>query len=217
MRARAAPGRGRRPGRRRCRASSRRAPNGNAADRRAIRQEGVVDEYGYCYCDYCGSPGHRHRYKRRNGVGYVTYRCANPHTPNCRKTLQSKRCDTEPLVLGVLSHDQELYWELRNAGKPQEKAHRVARARYHSGANNVDTRPKRPGIAFLELRSSLSHLVEVFRLCIRQGWLDPAHPNAKPSRVKHRQGGKRGLEVMQRLRRLAGLLLLQGKAASKLD
>jgi hypothetical protein len=193
-----------------------RKPNGATPKRSDIRQPGIVDEYGYCFCDYCGSPGHGHRYKRRNGRGYVTYRCANPHTRKCRTELQSKPCDTEPLVLGVLSHEDELYWELRNAGKPHEKAHRVARARYTTGANNVDTRPKRPGIPFLELRSSLSHLVEVFRLCIRQGWLDPRHPNARPGQPRQRPGGKKGLEVMRRLRRLAGLLLPQGRAAEKL-
>ncbi|HXH33035.1 MAG TPA: hypothetical protein VNJ54_01330 [Plantibacter sp.] len=194
-----------------------RKPNASVRNRSDVRQVGVVDEYGYCYCDFCGSPGTRHRYKRRNGIGYTTYVCANPNSEKCRTTEQSKRCDTEPLFLGVLSHEDELYWELRGAGKQQERAHRVARARYSTGANNVDTRPKRIGIDFLELRSSLSHFVEVFRLCVRQGWLDPASPQAKPSASVRRKGGKNALEVMRRLRRLAGLLLPQGKAAAKLD
>jgi hypothetical protein len=193
-----------------------RKPNASVKKRQALRQEGVVDEYGYCYCDFCGSPGYKHHYKHRNGVGYTTYYCANPHTEKCRKTLQRKRCDIEPLVLGVLTHDEELYWELRNAGKPQEKAHRVARARYTTGANNVDTRPKRRGIPFLEFRSALSHFVEVFRLCIRQGWLDPDHPNAKPAPTRQRSSAEKGLKAMRRLRRLAGLLLPQGRAALKL-
>ena len=68
-----------------------------------------------------------------------------------------------------------------------------------------------------ELRSSLSHFVEVFRLCIRQGWLDPTSNRAKPSASVLRKGGKKAVEVMRRLRRLAGLLLPQGKAAAKLD
>ena len=194
-----------------------RKPSGHIRNRSDIRQVGVVDEYGYCYCDFCGSPGTRHRYKRRNGIGYVNYVCANPSTQRCHDRQQSKRCDTEPLFLGVLSHEDELYWELRSAGKQQERAHRVARARYSTGANNVDTRPKRIGIDFLELRSSLSHFVEVFRLCVRQGWLDPASPQAKPSVSVLRKGGKKALEVMQRLRRRAGLLLPQGKAAAKID
>ena len=196
-----------------------REPNNRTPKRRDIRQPGIVDAYGYCYGEFCGSPGHDHRYKRHNGIGYVTFRCANPQGPQahlCRTKPQSVRCDVEPLVLGVLSHEDELYWELRNAGKPQEKAHRVARARYQTGANNVDTRPKRPGIPFLELRSSLSHFVEVFRLCVRQGWLDPTRANAKPGTVTRRPGGKRGVEVMRRLRRIAGLLLPQGKQAAKL-
>ncbi len=59
--------------------------------------------------------------------------------------------------------------------------------------------------------------MEIFRLCVRQGWLDPAHPNAKPARPHKRPGGRTGQEVMRRLRRLAGLLLPQGPAARKLE
>jgi len=65
-----------------------RKPNGKVKHRSDIRQPGIADEYGYCYCDYCGSPGYGHRYTRRNDRGYITYRCANPHTEKCCSELR---------------------------------------------------------------------------------------------------------------------------------
>jgi hypothetical protein len=128
---------------------------------------------------------------------------------------QSRALDDEPLVLGVLGRDSELYFELRNQGKPFEKSHRNGRTRYGTAANNVDTRPKRVGIEFLELRSSISHFVEVFRLCLRNGWIGN-HPTRNTSQPRQRSGGKEAVTTLELTRRAAGLLLPAGPKAEKL-
>jgi len=128
---------------------------------------------------------------------------------------QSCALDDEPLVLGVVGRGSELYFELRNQGKPFEKSHRKGRTRYGTAANNVDTRPKRIGIEFLELRSSISHFVEALRLCLRNGWIGN-HSTRNMSQPRQRSGGKEAVTVMELTRRAAGLLLPAGPKAEKL-
>lgn len=189
-----------------------RKPNGAIKKRSQLRVDGVIDEYGFCYCKHCGSPGTDHRFEPREGTPYISYVCANTHDAKCRRGRQFFDGSKAPMLANVLHKEDELYWELRKAGKPQERAHRSARARYTTGANNIDTRPKRIGVEFLEMRSAISHFVEIFRVCIRQGWLGD-HSHARPFPPRKRSGGIRGLEVLRRLRRIHGLLFPRGPKA----
>jgi len=184
-----------------------------------IRQEGVVDEYGIPYCKHCGSPGTTRGsslgFENRGDKQYVRFRCANPHTPACRKQVQRIDCDVEPLVLGALSREQELYWELRRQGKPKENAHNLARARCAQDGLIVETRSKRIGIDFLELRSAVAGLIGALRLCVRLGWLGDYERKISPKAIR-RQGGDRGLKTFERLRKIARLFQPRGKTALSL-
>ena len=74
-------------------------------------------------------------------------------------------------MLIPLSRLSERYHALKKAGKNAEHVYRHWRDRYKVFGNNVDTRPKRPGIAWQNLRASVALLIEWFRLCARYGWL----------------------------------------------
>ena len=74
-------------------------------------------------------------------------------------------------MLIPLSRLSERYHALKKAGKNAEHVYRHWRDRYTVFGNNIDTRPKRPGIAWQNLRASVALLIEWFRLCARYGWL----------------------------------------------
>ena len=110
--------------------------------------------------------------------------------------------------------DNELYFELRDQGKPIEKSHRIARARYLTAANNVDTDRSASG------SSSSSALVDQplrrgFRLCLRNGWIGN-HRTRNTSQPRQRSGGKVAVTDLELTRRAAGLLLPTGPKAEKL-
>jgi hypothetical protein len=69
----------------------------------------------------------------------------------------------------------ERYRALKKASKNAEQVYRHWRDRYAVFGNNVDTRPKRPGIAWQNLRASVALLIEWFRLSARYGWLGSPH------------------------------------------
>lgn len=176
--------------------------------------EGVVDEYGIPQCKFCGSPGAKLRHVRKRGKGYIQFRCANPHTPACLTATQHEPCSTQPYLLGVVSRDTELYFALRTQGKVKEMVHRHQRARYATGGNNVDTRPKVRGFGVLELRSLIGEFLEIFRVSLRQGWLKS---KAKLNTITPRKrDGSRGLAAFKRLRKIKKLLLPRGPQAVKL-
>jgi hypothetical protein len=78
----------------------------------------------------------------------------------------------------------------------------------------VDPRPKVRGFAILESRSLIAEFLEVFRLCLRQGWL---RSTAKLNKVTPRKrDGSQALAGFRRLRKIKKLLLPRGPAAVKL-
>ena len=91
-------------------------------------------------------------------------------TPECERQ-HSIACSEEWRMLIPLSRLSERYHALKKAGKNAEHVYRHWRDRYKVFGNNVDTRPKRPGIAWQNLRASVALLIEWFRLCARYGWL----------------------------------------------
>jgi hypothetical protein len=187
---------------------------GSTRTRAQAAIEGVVDEYGIPQCRFCGSPGAKLRHVRKRGKGYVRFVCANPHTAECLTKAQSVACSTHPYLLGVLPRTTELYFALREQGKAKEMVHRHQRACYATGGNNVDTRPKMRGFGVLELRAMIAEFLEIFRVCLRQGWLKS---KAKLNKVTPRKrDGSRGLAAFKRLRKMKKLLLPRGPAAVKL-
>jgi hypothetical protein len=192
-----------------------RKPNGSVTKRALMRRD-EYDEYGIPTCHYCGSPGtsvgRKLGWERRNGKPVIRFRCTNPHTDQCRTAIQRIDCELEYLLLGVLSRECPLYFELRNQGRPQENAHQNARARYCLAGKNVTSRCKRIGIPFMALRAAVASFVEVFRLCLRHGWIGN-HKKLNLAAPVRRKGGDRGVRALKRLRARAGLLLPRGKKA----
>jgi hypothetical protein len=145
----------------------------------------------------------------------IRYRCATPATDACYKRLQRRPCDLEWLLLGVISREDPLYYELRNQGKPSEKAHTNARTRSGQAGKDLTSRPKRIGIPFMTYRAAVGAFLDVFRLCLRHGWLG-SHPQPRPVTLRRRTGGEAAVKRIQKLRAKFGLLLPRGKAAEKL-
>lgn len=172
-----------------------RKPNQSVKTHEQMRIDSVVDEYGVPYCKHCGSPGVRVRHESRRGKGYVRFRCANPHTPSCRGTLQSLACETEPRLLGVLGREDEVYYQLRARSKSSERAHRAERQRYATAGKNVDTRPKMLGVSVMELRARISHFLTTFRVCLRQGWLGNLAKRKRRS-ARKLPGGELGVQAL---------------------
>ena len=152
------------------------------------------DEYGIPTCRYCGGPGTTFGkdvgFEMRKGSPVVRYRCAALGDEACPGRLQRRRCDAEWLLLGVISREDPLYYELRHQGKPSEGAqHTNARTRTGQAGKDLTSRPKRIGIPFMAYRAAAGGFLDVFRLCLWHGWLG-SHPKPHPVKLRRRTGGE---------------------------
>jgi hypothetical protein len=195
-----------------------RKPNASVSARKQLRRDGVCDEYGFTQCRYCGAPGATRGaglgWRTIRGVPYILYRCSNPHTRECEQRLQKQRCSEHPTLLGVLSREDELYWELRGIQKNKEGTHAHSRARHNTSGRGSTSRAKRIGIPFMELRAAIARLLDIFRVCLRQGWLGE-YERLNRAEARRRKGGREGVLRMQMLRRKHGLLVPWGAAARR--
>jgi hypothetical protein len=195
-----------------------RSPQPTITKRYEMRRD-THDEYGIPTCRYCGGSGttvgKNLGFEFRRGKPVITYRCASPVTQECYRRKQRRPCSLEWLLLGVISREDPLYYELRNQGKPSERMHGNARKRSGQSGNNLTSRPKRIGIPFMALRAAIGAFLDVFRLCLRFGWLG-SHPKVRPALVRPRTGGKEAVERLQKRRQKFGLFLPRGKVAQKL-
>jgi hypothetical protein len=174
----------------------------------------LFDRHGIPRCQHCGGPGDIESV----GLGYYTarnqprlrFRCQIRVTADCAGT-QSVACSKEWRMLLPISRRTELYHALARRDKNYERIFRHWRSRYLVAGNGVDARPKRPGIAWANLRASAALLLEWFRIALRHGWLGShRHRNhADPIRLKPGQRLKRVLGSRHR----NGLDLPYGPAA----
>jgi hypothetical protein len=188
--------------------------------KRADKRKDTHDEYGIPTCKYCGGPGltvgkKDHGYEIRRGKAVVRYRCAAPIKDICRRKLQRYPFEREWLLFGVVSREDPLYYELRGAARPYERAHQNSRTRTGQAGNDLTSRPKRIGIDFMAYRAAVGAFLDVFRLCLRHGWLG-SHPQPRAVVLKRREGGEEAVASVRRKRERAGLLLPRGKVAEKL-
>jgi hypothetical protein len=89
----------------------------------------------------------------------------------------------------------------------------ATRRRTLAGAD-PDTRAERIGTSFLDLRAALGSFLDIFRVLLRQGWLEST-VKKKPWTPVRRNGEKAVASFRRRLRRL-GLLLPRGPQAVRL-
>ena len=197
-----------------------RKPGGTGSKKRSAYRKERVDEYGFPTCDYCGSPGTRRGSKARgfeikHDVPYVAYVCSNPHTPECKIKQQWIRCSEESLLLGPISREEAIYFQLRRALREFEKSHDLQRERYENSGQDTKTRARIIGHSWQRLNLATGSFLEIFRLCLRLGLLGNNPKTFKPV-LKPMAGGDKGLKGMTRIRRMAGLLLPRGPKARAL-
>lgn len=132
------------------------------------------DRHGVPRCQHCGAPGDF----ESAGLGYykakrqprIRFRCMLRVTPECSGT-QSIACSAEWRLLVPLSRRSAVYHALSARNKNYERTFRHWRSRYLVAGNGVDARPKRPGLAWANLRASAALLLEWFRIALRHGWI----------------------------------------------
>jgi hypothetical protein len=106
-------------------------------------------------------------------------------------------------MLLPLSRLTETYHALRPGNPdPYERVHQHARDRWRVGAISHAQRPKRPGIAWQQLRANASVLIEWLLICWRQGWLDGIERNSNEIITGT---GAKGLAGLIAFRRAQGL------------
>ena len=190
-----------------------RAQNGNGVGRERLRTDDH-DEYGFRTCDHCGGPCKRTGTERRGAHLVATFRCVDPLTPQCNQE-QSVPCDVEPLLFGVVSRDEDLYFELRSgANRNKENAHALARARHATLGDSLPIRPKRIGIEHMDLRAALACFLDIFRVCLRFGWI--GNWPKRHAYVVRRRSGLQGVKGLRTRRASKGLLLPRGPKADEL-
>jgi hypothetical protein len=174
------------------------------------------DRHGIPRCRHCGGPGDIESpglgFYRARGKPRLRFRCQIRATADCSKT-QTISCSVEWRLLGPLSRRTERYHALKKGGKNLERVFRHWRERYTVGGNNADTRPKRAGITWQNLRAQTALLIEWFRLCLRHGWLG-AH-RRRNTATPYRQRGQNHLRNTLFKRAWEGIDLPYGKYAVK--
>lgn len=176
----------------------------------------AVDMHGAPRCRHCGGPGDQDGpglgfYFDRGVVPRIKFRCELELTTEC-KGIQSIACEKSWRLLLPASRFTPRYHALKKAGENKERNWLHWRARYLVAGKNVDTRPKRPGLAWQELRASAALLLEWFRLSLRHGWLG-SHRRRNISQPTPFTDADRALEAMLLKRRKMALDLPYGRSA----
>ena len=130
--------------------------------------------------------------------------------PGCKR-IQSIACEEEWRLLTPISRLSPTYHALGNTGKSFERVFRHWRDRYTVAGNDIDSRPKRAGLAWQHARAQVALTIEWFFLCLRNGWLG-SHRRRNQSPVLPMEPGQH-LVRLQNTRRMAGLNLPTGKYA----
>jgi hypothetical protein len=176
-----------------------------------------VDMHGVPRCKHCGGPSDQDGpglgfYIDRGLVPRIRFRCELEITEKCKK-VQSIACEKSWRLLLPTSRLTERYHALKKAGQNKERNWYHWRLRYMVAGKNVDTRPKRPGLAWQELRASAALFLEWFRLSLRHGWLG-SHRRRNYSEPVPFTDSDRALQSVLGKRRRMGLDLPYGKAAT---
>ncbi len=189
-----------------------RAPDTHVKDRSQLRTADH-DEYGYAFCEYCDGPTRRVGIRKIRGKPTVIFRCLDPKTAACENSERHMRCSEEWLLLGYEDRDSPLYFQLRNAGKNRgEGPHWHGRRRYADTAKSPETRPYRVGIAHVQLRAALADFLDIFRVCLRHGWIG-TWPKRNADHVVRRRGGEAAVKNLRRKRARLAVMLPQGTHA----
>lgn len=169
------------------------------------------DRHGVVRCKHCGGPCDQ----QADGLGLyfargtprLRVKCELRLTPDCAKT-QSIACEEEWRMLTPMSRLSDTYHALAHSAKNKEHVFRHWRDRYTVAGNDVDNRPKRPGLGWQQLRAQVALLLEWFQLALRHGWIG-SHRRRNSCQPEKLHPGKR-LKRMLGARRLYELDLPRG-------
>ena|SRR5471030_2805721 len=141
------------------------------------------------------------------------HRCLDPKTVACEQHERRIPCDEESLLFGYEDRESPLYFQIRNVGKSRgEGLQWFGRRRYNDTSKTAETRPYRLGIAHVELRAALADFLDIFRVCLRHGWIGN-WPRLNADQLVRRSGGEKAVISLQRKRAKLGLLLPRGERA----
>jgi hypothetical protein len=197
----------------------------------------VVDEHQHPRCPHCGgdtditspglghywAPGPEPREPRIRG------RCLERGAEECRRDdVFSVPCTAEPRLLTGLPLTLQLYHAVRERHQTWESVFGNDRDRHGFAGKDTSGRMSRRGIAPQRLRGEISRMLDWFKACLRNGWIEgwenrnpnqpidllADHPGRR-GRIKHGLGLGRLARIMS-ARRARGLNLPYGPNAERL-
>ncbi|HVA22166.1 MAG TPA: hypothetical protein VNN74_08745 [Candidatus Micrarchaeia archaeon] len=154
-----------------------RRANGSAPKCRAATSRS--DEHGIPLCRGCGGETRFHRFALDRGKGRLWFRCLLPQTPRCQ-AIQTTFCREDYRALLPVWRTDGAYAAMRVSHQTYEHKHRDLRIQYGLAPDCLAVRPKRPGRAWQQLRSSAALLVEWLRVLQRGGWNGSASAASTP-------------------------------------
>jgi hypothetical protein len=170
---------------------------GNRADYDCDR----YDRHGIPRCKHCGAEGRFVSFVPKPNPRLL-FTCSM-NCPDAKGKRMSINCDEKWRLLVPLWRTTEAYMGLRRSSRAyKEGIHRYWRQRYGVAGKDFDTRPKRIGVAWQQLRASVALLAEWVKICWRQGWLDSECRNHTPPKVTP---GKKEAENLLSYRIFIGL------------
>ena len=139
----------------------------------------LFDEHGIPKCRLCGGETQFVRFavvKKRSrskdgaheGQGRLWFRC-RMGSPRCGGE-QTVLCSSSPCDLLPVWRTEEAYAAMRVSHQSYEHKHRDLRIQYLVAPDCLALRPKRPGMAWQQLRSSAAVFIEWLRVLQRAGW-----------------------------------------------
>ena len=131
----------------------------------------VYDEHGIPRCRRCGGESDFVRFAVTRGKGRLWFRCRLPQSQKCQGE-QSIFCDEAPRHLLPVWRIEPAYAAMRVSHQSYEHKHRDLRIQYLLAPDCLALRPKRPGMAWQQLRASAAMLIEWLRVFQRGGWGD---------------------------------------------
>ncbi|MHB1502316.1 MAG: hypothetical protein ACYCYK_14515, partial [Candidatus Dormibacteria bacterium] len=131
----------------------------------------VYNEHGTPKCRRCGGESDFVRFAVTRGKGRLWFRCRLPQSQKCQGE-QSIFCDEAPRHLLPVWRIEPAYAAMRVSHQSYEHKHRDLRSQYLLAPDCLALRPKRPGMAWQQLRASAAMLIEWPRVFQRAGWGD---------------------------------------------
>jgi hypothetical protein len=123
-------------------------------------------------------------------------------SPSCGG-VQTILCSSSPSDLLPLWRTEKAYAAMRVWHQSYEHAHRDLRIRYLVAPDRLALRPKRPGMAWQQLRSSAAVFIEWLRVLQRAGWGKAKAKVGPSTKTKGRGMVKRLLKLRAKTRAAA--------------